>query len=81
MTTTIYGVAAPPGFEPEITDSESVVLPIILRGNIFLNYSSDYFFFLLIFAHVSRKDTMRLNTSFSLEESLSTQKYPNRSNW
>ena len=34
-----------------------------------------------IFPHVSRKVTVRLKTSLSGVESLSTQKYPTRSNW
>ena len=38
ITTTIYGMAAPLGLEPRITDPESVVLPITLRGNT----NSDY---------------------------------------
>jgi hypothetical protein len=40
-----------------------------------------YFFFFSILAQVSRNVTARLNTSAPGAESLSTQKYPSRSNW
>src|SRR5262245_29955823 len=40
-----------------------------------------HFPFFSILAHVSRSVTARLNTSFPGAESLSTQKYPRRSNW
>ncbi len=47
-----------------------------------LNENKAYFSIaLLILAQVSRKDTVRLNTSFSAEESVvSTKKYPSLSN-
>src|SRR5262249_40598040 len=39
------------------------------------------YFFFCIFAQVSRSVTTRLKTGFPGAESLSTQKYPSRSNW
>src|SRR5262245_44956570 len=43
--------------------------------------ASVVYFFFWIFAQVSRSVTARLNASFPGAESLSTQKYPSRSNW
>src|SRR5205823_3394591 len=45
-----------------------------------LRASAVHFFF-CIFAHVSRSVTARLKTGLPGFESLSTQKYPSRSNW
>src|SRR5690606_15314804 len=42
---------------------------------------ASYLPFFSIFAQVSFRFTVRLRTGFSVVESLSTQKYPRRSNW
>jgi hypothetical protein len=46
-----------------------------------MSQHTHYFFpFCVSFAYVSFNDTARLNTSFPPPESLSTEKYPSRSN-
>ena len=45
-----------------------------------MHLNSDYFPFFSIFAQVSASVTARLKTSLPGVESLSTQKYPSRSN-
>ncbi len=88
-------MAGKPGLEPGTADPESSVLPLHhfpARGNYsgilyykkgitLIRRSSYLFSVLLILAQVSRKDTVRLNTSFFAEESVvSTKKYPSLSN-
>ena len=74
---------APQGFEPRYLEPKSSVLPldegaILCRGAKY-KFLADYrqltfYFFPLILAHVSRKVIVRFNTSFSSDESGSTQK-------
>ncbi len=75
------------GSNLDSSDPESDVLPITPRGNggtkiknSAKSENQKHAYLPAIFAQESLSVTVRLNTRFSLELDLSTQKYPKRSN-